>query len=138
MDEILAIEINRIDWIKDTSSGLFYSRDIRGLDAETAVDYCWSKLDRDETLRNIISRYVTEYSFHISEILNEFDPSEVDIELLDDVFNAICLEEIGLLKLNDSDYDFDRVKIASEGLHHYLINEHNIHEILTDDLVHIW
>ena len=138
MDEIIAIEVNREDWIEETQTGLYYQRGLRGLDATDAINYCWNKLDCDEQLRDIFGRYVTEYSFHISELIDEFDPDGVDTELLDDVFHAICLEQFGVLNLNKSNYNFHWVKIAIEGLHHYLINDHDLHELMTYDVISIW
>lgn len=128
MEELVALEISLHDWAGYAKSSLYYQRGVRTIEAHDAIAYAWDTLGLDDRIDSIFSRYITEYAFHYTESLDE---GNIDNELLDDVFRAICLEYFTTLECLSSDYNFEFIKLSIEGLYHYLLSCYSLTELET-------
>lgn len=131
MEELVALEISLHDWVGYAKSSLYYQRDVRTIEVHDAITYAWDTLGLDDRIDSIFSRYISEYAFHQTESLEE---GNIDNELLDDVFRAICLEYFTTLECLSSDYNFEFIKLSIEGLYHYLLSCYSLTELETRDV----
>lgn len=130
MEELIVVEISLDDWVGLTASSLYYHRDVLWLEALDAVEYCWGRLDADSDLTALFTKYLDEYTDYIADHINDYISGAVDVDLLNDVFKAIAIEELGdRINILDPD-DLKKVQFAIEGLHHYLVDHLDIYEIL--------